>query len=76
MKLVAMISSVVMGLAAQSWAEDIPRFGNFEKGFTHSGTYENPYKDGTAIATLVRPDGKEWRMPLFWDGEAAWTLRV
>lgn len=76
MRLFAVISSVVWILAAPTWAEDIPRFGMFEKSFSHSGTYGNPYKDVAASVTLRRPDGKEWRMPLFWDGEAGWLLRV
>jgi hypothetical protein len=60
----------------QASSDTVPRFGMFEKGFTHAGAYENPYKDVTASATLVRPDGREWRIPLFWDGGASWVLRV
>jgi len=76
MRLFALISSVVLALAVQTWADDTPRFSMFEKSFRHLGTYDNPYKDLTASAVLRRPDGKEWKMPLFWDGQAAWTLRV
>jgi len=76
MRLFALISSIVLALAVQAWADDTPRFGMFEKSFRHSGTYDNPYTDLTALAMLRRPDGKEWRMPLFWDGTAAWILRV
>ena len=57
-------------------ASDIPRFGMFEESFEHSGTYDNPYKEAGAAAALRRPDGKEWTIPLFWDGEATWRLRV
>lgn len=63
-------------LFMQTRVDDIPRLGIFEKCFRHSGVYDNPYKDLTAWAILRRPDGKEWRMPLFWDGAAVWTLRV
>jgi hypothetical protein len=76
MRLLALISSTVLALAVQTWAEDTPRFDMFEQSFRHSGTYDNPYKDLTALAILHRPHGKEWRIPLFWDGQAAWTLRV
>ncbi len=76
MRRFALASSVVFTLVAQTWADDIPQFGMLEKSFRHLGTYDNSYKDLTAVATLRRPDGKEWRMPLFWDGEAAWMLRV
>jgi len=76
MRLFAVISSIVWVLTTQAWANDVPRLGIFEKSFGHSGTYGNPYKDLTALATLRRPDGKEWTMPLFWDGKAVWTLRV
>ncbi len=76
MRLFATILLAVWVSAVQAGAEDVPRFGMFEKSFSHSGTYGNPYKDLTALATLRRPDGKQWSMPLFWDGEAAWMLRV
>jgi hypothetical protein len=76
MRLFALLSSTVLALAAQTRADDTPRFGMFEKSFRHSATYDNPYKELSASATLRRPDGKEWRMPLFWDGQAVWTLRV
>ncbi len=76
MRLFTVTSWIVWILAAQAWAEDVPRSGMFEKSFSHSGAYGNPYKDVTASVTLRRPDGKEWTMALFWDGEAAWRLRV
>ena len=53
MRLFSMISSVVLGLAARAWAEDIPRFGIFEKSFTHSGTFDNPYEG------LISPDTQD-----------------
>ena len=44
MRLFVVISSLVCVLAVQASADDIPRFGMFEKSFSHSGTYDNPYK--------------------------------
>jgi hypothetical protein len=76
MKEVAMGVAVGSVLAGLAYADDVPRFGMFEKSFSHAGAYENPYKELTVIATLRRPDGTKWEMPLFWDGQAAWTLRV
>jgi len=73
---VAMVVAIVSLLATVAWADDVPRFGMFEKSFRHTGTYDNPYRDLTAVATLRRPDGTEWAMPLFWDGKADWRLRV
>jgi len=69
----AAVGSVLAGVA---YADDVPRFGMFEKSFSHAGAYENPYRELTAIATLRRPDGSRWEMPLFWDGQAVWKLRV
>ena len=76
MRLSALTLSIVLALAVQTCADDTPRFGMFETSFRHSGTYDNPYEDLTASALLRRPDGKEWTMPLFWDGRTAWALRV
>ena len=52
------------------------RYGVFEHSFTASGTYGNAYREVDAEATVVRPDGGFWRVPLFWDGENTWKLRV
>ncbi|MBL8234521.1 MAG: DUF4038 domain-containing protein [Bryobacterales bacterium] len=41
-----------------------------------SGSYSNPYVQIAAEATLTRPDGATWRVPLFWDGGAVWKMRV
>lgn len=76
MKEVARVVPPASVLADPVCADDVPRFGMFEKSFSHTGAYDNPYKELTAIATLRRPDGTEWAMPLFWDGQAAWALRV
>jgi hypothetical protein len=57
-------------------ADDVPRFGMFERSFDAAGSHANPYKELSATATLRRPDGARWEMPLFWDGGAVWKLRV
>lgn len=75
-RLSAIATSFALLLAAQAFAEDVPRFGVFEASFTQAGAAKQPYKELSALATLRRPDGKEWTIPLFWDGQAVWKLRV
>ncbi|MBD2483188.1 DUF4038 domain-containing protein [Planktothrix sp. FACHB-1365] len=53
----------------------IPAFSIFEQGFSHSGTYQNPYTEVEAIATLTTPKGETQKIPLFWDGGTTWKLR-
>ena len=76
MNRVAMVLTAASLLARLAYADDVPRFGIFQKSFCQTGSCENPYKQVTAAAMLRRPDGKEWVMPLFWDGNSAWTFRV
>ena len=76
MKKVATVVTVASLLATTACAEDVPRFGMFERSFSHAGAYANAYRELSATATLRRPDGAEWAMPLFWDGGATWKLRV
>ena len=72
----AMVLTTVSMLAPLACADDVLRFDLFEKSFGQKDAYDNPYKELTAAAVLRRPDGKDWVMPLFWDGKTAWTLRV
>ncbi len=55
---------------------ETPLFGIFEAAFTHTGDYANPYTALTATAAFARPDGSIWTIPLFWDGETTWKLRL
>jgi len=69
---------LVLGLLMPA-ATAIPRPARgsvFDVSFRAAGTYANPYTDLTATATLIRPGGETWRVPLFWDGGADWRLRV
>lgn len=54
----------------------VQKFGIFETSFKSSGSYNNPYLDLNAEAEIKRPDGKLWKIPLFWDGEQTWKLRI
>ena len=76
MKQVALVLTAASLLAPLARADDVPRFGMFEQSFRQTSACDNPYKELTAAARLCRPDGKQWVMPLFWDGKSAWTLRV
>jgi hypothetical protein len=54
----------------------VPRFGLFERSFVHSGSYANPYTELSPTAAFTRPDGTQWTIPLFWDGEQTWKVRI
>ncbi|MGB7057875.1 MAG: DUF4038 domain-containing protein [Geitlerinemataceae cyanobacterium] len=54
----------------------VPSLGIFDRTFTHTGSYPNPYTEVTATATLTRPDGQILTIPLFWDGDTTWRMRV
>lgn len=56
--------------------QEIDKFGIFEASFRTSGNYQNPYTELLPEAELTRPDGSKWKIPLFWDGEDTWKLRV
>ncbi|MBN1672102.1 MAG: DUF4038 domain-containing protein [Kiritimatiellae bacterium] len=54
----------------------VERFGIFEQTLEAAGSFANPYAEIRADATLTRPDGSAWKIPLFWDGARRWKLRV
>ena len=63
--------------AAPAAAENaVGRYGRFEAAFEASGSYSNPYREAQAHAAVLRPDGRSWSIPLFWDGGRTWKLRV
>lgn len=62
--------------AAAAAADEVPLYSVFEESFTAGDSYRNPYVELRAAATLLRPDGEKWRIPLFWDGERTWKMRV
>jgi hypothetical protein len=57
-------------------AAEIEQYGLFEISFQAQGRYDNPFTDLDAEATVLRPDGAIWTVPLFWDGGQTWKLRV
>ena len=56
--------------------EEVKRFGVFEWSLDVGATVNNPYTDVQANAVFIRPDGGEWSIPLFWDGENVWRVRI
>src|SRR5262245_7907951 len=67
--------STCAGDAGQLTAKAVPRFGIFEHTFTQQRNNANPYREVTATATFVPPEGRERSIPLFWDGGAQWKVR-
>lgn len=48
----------------------------FERSFTHTGDWANPYRDVTATVVFERWRGAgPVRLPLFWDGGKTWRFR-
>lgn len=54
----------------------VGRFSPHEVTLSASGDYDNPYKELSADATMIEPDGRTTRrVPLFWDGGDTWRFR-
>lgn len=53
----------------------IPKWGRFERRFTGSGTYANPFQDVQLTVTFTSPSGEERHVNGFWDGRDTWRVR-
>lgn len=62
-------------LCTSTCGDEVPCFGVFEETFEHSGTYNNPYVEAEATATLEGPGSSSCTVPLFWDGNRTWRFR-
>jgi hypothetical protein len=62
--------------ADQNNSSNVPRFGLYETALAIAVTKSNPYKSVEVVAAVIRPDGKRFSVPLFWDGEDRWKLRL
>lgn len=60
---------------AVSEAEAVPLYGIVEAAYEQQGDPASPYVELSAVATVTRPDGATWQVPLFWDGGRTWRLR-
>lgn len=68
---------VLLGCSAGPGASgSVERFAVHEAAFEASSAEGSPYTEIQATATVVRPDAEQWTIPLFWDGEATWRLRI
>lgn len=56
---------------------EVPRYEKFELVVILEATYDNPYdaRQVALTATFTGPDGREWTVPGFWDGEESWRVR-
>ena len=54
----------------------VEKFTVFDASFESAGSPANPYVEIAADATVMRPDGQAWKIPLFWDGGKTWRLRL
>lgn len=67
---------IALNSCLTSRSQDVEKLGIFETAFKAAEAYENPYMDLIAEAEIMRPDGSSWKIPLFWDGDKTWKLRV
>lgn len=77
--IIALASFLSASLAVTHLSADqanVKQFGFFEATFTASGDYDNPYTALDPQARLTRPDGSTRTIPLFWDGDKTWKLRI
>jgi hypothetical protein len=64
-------------LSVQSQGLEVGRYGKFELAVALEATYDNPYdvRQVDLTAVFIGPDGREWAVPGFWDGDEAWRVR-
>jgi hypothetical protein len=64
-------------LAVQPNSAEVARYEKLELTIALEAAYESPYdvRQVDLSATFSGPDGREWLVPGFWDGEAAWRVR-
>ena len=68
---------IVLSMAAIPAAgQEVPRFGVFEATAQAAREYAKPLVETSAEAVFTRPDGGQWRIPLFWDGGRTWRFRI
>jgi hypothetical protein len=64
-------------LSVESEGLEVGRYGKFELAVALEATYDNPYdvRQVDLTAVFTGPDGREWAVPGFWDGDEAWRVR-
>jgi hypothetical protein len=55
----------------------LPRYERLELSVALKAQYTNPYdlRQVSLDGIFTAPDGSQWKVPGFWDGEAAWVVR-
>lgn len=54
----------------------VERYAVYEAFLASPRAYGNPYLEVEAATEITRPDGSRGEIPLFWDGEGRWGLRL
>jgi len=64
-------------LAVEPGSLEVARYGKLELAVTLEATYDNPYdvRQVDLTAVFTGPDGHEWAVLGFWDGEETWRVR-
>jgi uncharacterized protein DUF4038/uncharacterized protein DUF5060 len=76
MRAVSLFCLLILPSCGILLAGGIEQYALAEFDVEATGTYGNPYTDLEATASITRPDGGVWRMPLYWDGGDMWKLRL
>ncbi len=66
---------LALSISAYSQSEkDAQHWKVFETSFESSLNYSNPFMD-VQVDVLFEKEGKEWKIPAFWDGGNTWKVR-
>ena len=56
-------------------SDTVPKWGYFERKFTGSAAYTNPFQDVQLTIVFTAPSGDQHRVEGFWDGGNTWLAR-
>ena len=64
-------------LAVEPAGVQVARYEKLELTIALEAVYDNPYdaRQVDLTAVFTGPDGREWPVPGFWDGDKAWRVR-
>lgn len=65
----------IVGLAAESPPQKVPRWGRFEASLTHTAQGIDPFRDIALDVTYTAPDGRTIAFWGFYDGSNTWRFR-
>jgi len=63
--------------AVESNSLEVARYGELELVVALEAAYDNPYdvRQVDLMTVFTGPNGRDWMVPGFWDGEDAWRVR-